>query len=365
MIDHLKPLLESGLINEETREAIQEAWQGKLQEAREEIQSDMREEFAQRYEHDKSVMVEALDRMVTEKLSEEIKQVQEEKALLQKERAESMNVMRENAQKFNDFMITKLAEEMGEFRNDSKIRSEGIQKLESFVMEALAREIQEFAQDKRALVQAKVKLVAEAREQLTNLKKRFVSESAQKLSKKVTGHLKSELTQLHEDIRSARENNFGRRIFEAFATEFGATHLNEKAEIRNLMNAMKEKEKELNEARAQVQQKQALAESKERELRKVRENNQREKIMDELISPLNAEKGAVMRDLLESVQTSRLKSTYEKYLPAVLSEATTSTKRVISESRTEVTGDKSAKVVIEDSGVNSNIIEIKRLAGLK
>ena len=38
------------------------------------------------------------------------------------------------------------------------------------------------------------------------------------------------------------------------------------------------------------------------------------------LSPLNDEKREVMINLLENVQTSRLKNAFEKYLPAVLSE---------------------------------------------
>lgn len=364
MIDQLKPLLESGLINEETREAIHEAWQVKLQEARDQIKGEMREEFAQRYEHDKKVMVEALDRMVTEKLTQEIKQIHEEKQQAVRDRVEQKGKLMESASKFNDFMVTKLAEEMSEFRKDKKVQESKVQKLEKFVMEALAREIKEFANDKRDLVESKVRLVAEAKNQLETLKKRFVAESAKKIGQKVTSHLKGELGQLQEDIRSARENNFGRRIFEAFATEFGATHLNEKAEVRKLMDAIQTKDKELNEAKQQIRKVRVLAESKERELRIARESNERQKVMDELLSPLKKDKADVMRDLLESVQTSRLKNAYEKYLPAVLSESVNTGKKVLSESKSEVTGDKSAKVFEEDTGSATNIIEIKRLAGL-
>ena len=39
MFDALKPLLESGIVNEETRVAIAEAWETKLTEAREEIRA--------------------------------------------------------------------------------------------------------------------------------------------------------------------------------------------------------------------------------------------------------------------------------------------------------------------------------------
>ena len=64
MLDAIKPLLDSDLINEETQQQISEAWETKLNEAREQVRAELREEFAQRYEHDKTVMVEALDRMV-------------------------------------------------------------------------------------------------------------------------------------------------------------------------------------------------------------------------------------------------------------------------------------------------------------
>ena len=87
--------------------------------------------------------------------------------------------------------------------------------------------------------------------------------------------------------------------------------------------------------------------------------------MNELLKPLNKEKAEVMTSLLESVQTERLQAAYDKYLPAVLNNAPTvkAEKVMIAESRKEVTGDKSAKTdVIENA---DNVIDIKRLAGLK
>ena len=72
MFDAIKPLLESGLINEEIGQELNEAWDSKLVEAREQVRTELREEFAIRYEHDRIVMVEALDKMVTEGLSSEI-----------------------------------------------------------------------------------------------------------------------------------------------------------------------------------------------------------------------------------------------------------------------------------------------------
>jgi hypothetical protein len=57
MFDAIKPLLDSGLINEEVGQELNEAWESRLTEAREQVRAELREEFAQRYEHDKTVML--------------------------------------------------------------------------------------------------------------------------------------------------------------------------------------------------------------------------------------------------------------------------------------------------------------------
>ena len=362
MLDALKPLLDSDLINEETRSEISEAWEAKMTEAREQVRAELREEFAQRYEHDKTVMVEALDRMVTEGLTAEISAVAAEKQALAEDRVKFQSKMKESATKFNDFMVTKLAEEIGELRKDRQQHSQGLEKLEKFVVQALAGEIMEFAQDRRDVVETRVRLVREARGQLEALKSRFVKESAQKMSHSVARHLKAELSQLQEDIKIARENNFGRRIFEAYAAEFGATHLNENAAVRELNRMVADKNRQLAEATQTLEKAKVLVESKEREIRMIKESNVRESTMEELLAPLNEEKREVMKNLLESVQTARLKGAFEKYLPAVLAEGKTAKARsVIAESHVAVTGDKSVKVIEED---RSNVIDIKRLAGL-
>jgi hypothetical protein len=363
MLDALKPLLDSDLINEDTRTAISEAWEAKLTEAREQVRAELREEFAQRYEHDKSVMVEALDRMVTEGLTAEISAVAAEKQALAEDRVKFNVKMKESATKFNDFMVSKLAEEIGELRRDRRTHTEGLQKLEKFVVRALAEEIMEFAQDKRDLVETKVRLVAEARAKLDDLKGRFIRESAAKMGQAVSRHLKAELNQLHEDIKIARENNFGRRIFEAYAAEFTTTHLNENAEVRRLRQEIEAKDQQLVEATRSAEQQQQIVESKEREIRMIRENNQRASTMEELLAPLNEEKRAVMKNLLENVQTARLRGAFEKYLPAVLAEGRSQkAQQVITESHRAVTGDKNVQAAVTED--RSNVIDIKRLAGL-
>jgi hypothetical protein len=367
MLDAIKPLLESGLISEETSSALNEAWESKLNEAREQVRAELRDEFAQRYEHDKSVMVEALDKMMTDGLSEEISEFQTERKAMNEDRVQAKMKLRESVAKFNDFMVSHLAEEIKELRNERKLQLESQQKLEQFVVSALAGEIKEFAQDKKAVVEAKVKLVAEGRKQLETLKAKFVAESAKRINESVAKHLKGEMAQLKEDIKIARENDFGRKIFESFASEFSVTHLNEKAETRKLMSALAQKDIQLAESTKQIADAKKLVESKEREVRIIKESTDRQKTMDDLLAPLNQEKAKVMRDLLESVQTPRLQAAFEKYLPAVLTTITekkdvVKTKSVLAES-VAITGDKTAtkQVEVED---RSNVIDLKRLAGL-
>jgi len=369
MLDAIKPLLESGLINEDIGVQLNEAWESKLNEARNEIRAELHEEFANRYEHDRSVMVEALDKMMTENLSEEIAEFVSERKAMNDDRVKAQLKLRENATKFNDFMVTKLAEEIRELRSDRQLQTENNKKLEQFIVHALAREIKEFAQDRQAVVEAKVKLVTEGRKQLNALKARFIAESAKRVSSVVTSHLKSELSQLKEDIKLAKENNFGRKIFESFASEFSVTHLNDKAETRKVMKALVQKDRQLAEARHRLSETSKLVESKDREVRIIKESTQRERELGKLLGTLNAEKASVMKTLLESVQTPKLSAAFDKYLPAVLNNGSTqssSMKKTLNESVIgEATGNKTAKKIEEiDSHDTDNVIDIKRLAGL-
>lgn len=366
MFDAIKPLVDSGIINEETKVAISEAWESKLNEARDQIRAEMRNEFAGRYEHDKSVMVEALDKMVSESLQAEIREFADEKAQLSADRVRFNKRMAESAGKFDQFLVGKLAEEIKELREDRKQYQNSIKGLEKFVVKSLAEEIQEFAKDKQEVVETKVKLVREAKEKLASLQQKFVAQSAKLVKESVAKNLESEMTQLKEDIQIARENNFGRRLFEAFASEFAITHLNENTQISKLTQELKEKEQLIAEARTVAAEKAVLVESKDREIKVIKESQEREATLNKLLKPLNKEKQNVMVQLLENVQTEKLNSAFEKYLPAVLNNSTPSAAQkpaMLAESRMEVTGDKTAKINVEHE--YNNVVEIKRLAGLK
>ena len=61
-------LFGSEVLSEEVKSKLAEAWDAKVKENKTEALAELREEFSQRYEHDKSVMVEALDLFISENL---------------------------------------------------------------------------------------------------------------------------------------------------------------------------------------------------------------------------------------------------------------------------------------------------------
>tara|TARA_Y100000758_G_scaffold185374_1_gene131945 strand:- start:115 stop:1179 length:1065 start_codon:yes stop_codon:yes gene_type:complete len=333
MIDAISKLVESGAISEDVQKSIQEAWDSKVKENREGVSADLREEFAKRYEHDKGNMIEAIDKMMTEKLSEEIsKFIEDRKALAQEKISYKENVGSHSA-KLQEFVLTKLSEELKELHGDRKGVHENFKKLEGFVVNALAKEIKEFHEDKRGVVETKVKLVAEAKKQMAKLKEAFIQKSAKIVEQAVTKKLGEELTQLKEDITKAKESNFGKSIFEAFASEYQASYLNEKSETAKLLKVVDETTLQLAKAKESIDENKAVIESKNAEARKTADLMERKETMAELLKPLGKNKSEVMSQLLESVQTDKLKASFDKYLPHVMADKPVKeTTKVLSES---------------------------------
>ena len=355
MIDAISKLVESGAISEDVRNSIQEAWDNKIKENKEVVGAELREEFAKRYEHDKANMIEAIDKMMNEKLSEEItKFVEDRKALAQEKIAYKENVGKHSA-KLESFILNKLSEELKELHGDRKNVHENFKKMEEFVVGALAKEIKEFHEDKKGVVETKVKLVAEAKKQMAKMKEAFITRSAKVVESAVNKKLAEELKALKEDITSAREINFGKKIFEAFASEYQNSYLNEKSETSKLMKVVDETTLKLKDAEKVIEEKQAVIESKIAESKRQADLMELKEKMAEMLKPLGKEKSEVMSQLLESVSTAKLEASFNKYLPHVMADkaVTKEGAKILSESG----GDRAQR---EDA----EITNIRKLAGI-
>jgi hypothetical protein len=363
MLDIVKQLFENNVISEEIKSEIESAWNTRIQENREQVTAELREEFAQKYDHDKSAMVEAVEAMLTDRLQAELGELAEDRQGLIEARAKYAKKMKDDAKAMEAFVLSNLKKELAELHEDRKTVADNVTKLESFIVDALAKEIAEFHTDKKDLAETKVKLVRESKAKFENLKKEFISKASTMVAETVQNGLRSEMTQLKEDIEAARKNDFGRRIFESFASEYAASHLNEKSETAKLLKVVLKKEAELEEAVKIVAESEQIVAQKDRELRIIKENNQRKEVMSELLGPLTGDKREVMSSLLESVQTEKLRTAFDKYLPAVMN-GSTPAKKVLKEGK-EITGDKNQAQQFSSEEKTAEIFDIRRLAGLK
>lgn len=396
----------------EVANSLQEAFDKKVSEVREQTEMALREEFARRYDHDKENLVEAIDRMLsdviqkheTAKGSETAKFV-EARTAFRKAIKESRKTFRaklaEQVEVSRLVVATKLREEIRKLREARKSitghrlsyadklasvkeslaadHAKRVAKIDEFVVQQVGKELKEFHQDHKALVATRVKLVAEGRQRLRDVQNRFVRESAKKVEKVINETLKAEMGQLHEDLERNRQNMFGRRIFEAVAAEFMTSYLAEGTEIRKLQNILENKKTELAEAKVKLEETMKENQQAVRKAKLAEDRITRTKIMGELLSNLRGEKRTIMEGMLETIRTDSLRASFDKLLPIVLDESGRSklapSKRVpltekVEKPSTVVTGGQRANRLAEAAEAEAmemdpDIAKVIRLAGIK
>lgn len=362
MLDALNKLFENNVISGEIKESIEQAWDRKIQENRDQVSYQLREEFAQKYEHDKNTMIEAVDRMITESLRGEIDEFAEDRKQLAEMKVKYAKKISESADVMKTFVTRQLASEVKELHEDQMQMASKFGVLENFIVEALAQEITEFYKDKQDLAETKVKLLREGRQEIKKVKEEFVQRAATMVESVVNKGLRSEITALKEDIEAARKQEFGRKLFEAFAAEYQTSYLNEKSESAKLLKVIDMKDLAMQEAAHAVVKAEKILESKQAEILALKESQERKEIMSELLSPLNSEQRSIMGELMESVKTSKLNESFEKYLPAVIAGKAPQKRQALVEAK-EITGNKTS-TTNRSSEAESNIVDIRRLAGL-
>ena len=400
MKDALTELLESELLGEDVKTALQEAFDNKIKQTETELQ----ETYAARYQHDKAVLVEAMNTMLTEAVQKEVQDFHKDKQSLSEQRVKLTREtlrnkkiyetkLRKQTAILNEFVVRQLKKEVADFRTDrnqlvmerknmtKKLHvmestqktqmSDQIAKLETFVLQQLSEELTAFESEKAALVEQRVKMLAEGREKIRESQASFVKRATQTLDKTLNEVIRTELSQWRSDIRAARENNFGRRIFEAVAAEYMASYLSESSEIKKLEKQLQESRNEIKKVKQQVLEKTQLVESVKRSELQAKDRARRIEIMTELTAPLAREKKTIMVEMLQNTKTGDLKEAFNRYLPAVVNGPATNTgpRELIEnvQTRTVATGNRSKRLVessAEDQSIQNDLAEILHLAGL-
>jgi hypothetical protein len=86
--------------------------------------------------------------------------------------------------------------------------------------------------------------------------------------------------------------------------------------------------------------------------------------MNGLIAPLSKDQKDIMTDLLESVQTDRLNKSFEKYLPSVIDGNTPAKRKAVLSEAKEITGNRTENKNMTPKADDSNVLDLRRLAGL-
>lgn len=416
--NNIKSLLGENTLPSEVMESLQEAFDKRVAAERLAAEETIREEMARRFEADKASLVEAMDLMMTDVATKHASRMDEENQKLIaarkafREAKKDMQVafkkrIAEQSEASREFVSEAVKKEVLALREQKKSlvserlrvaesleeqRSklvadygQRVKKIEEFIVRHVNMEMAELAQDQKALVEARVKLIAEGRKKLKETQDRFIAEAAKKVDRFVTETLNREVSQLHEDLERNRQNMFGRRIFEAVAAEFMTSYLAEGTEIGKRNKVIEGLKTENAEVKRKLDEAARIADQAARKAKLAEDRAARANVMGELLSNLRGEKRAVMEGLMETVKTENLRETFNKLLPSVLSEsgrkvATTTNvapRKALVESRAAVkpsvvvTGDATRANRLfetarsETDDLDSDLQNLIRLAGMK
>ena len=185
-----------------------------------------------------------------------------------------------------------------------------------------------------------------------------------------------EILTLREDIQKAKENEFGRKIFETFASEFMSSTLSESTQVGQLAKEILVLKQNISETSEKLTAKNKELQEAKRDIRITKDLSQRKDIMNELLQPLNKNHRDIMHSLLETVKTPHLKGQFKKYLPTVINEEekpVTKKTQKLTESRShlrEINGNQGkTSIQTETGGSNANdsqneLEQMRKLAGL-
>jgi len=183
-----------------------------------------------------------------------------------------------------------------------------VEAVDSKVTEFLDSELSELKEDIerfRDLEADYAEKLVEARSDMSEELKSDLAELVEKIDAFLEIRLTAEMDELREDIDEVRKNEFGRKIYEAFAQEFMDGYSDEESAEANL----REMEARLSDVET------ALEESE-----RVRNDLERNIKMDKILSPLEGRQREVMEAILRNVDTAQLEEGYKTFIGRVIRE---------------------------------------------
>ena len=182
------------------------------------------------------------------------------------------------------------------------------EQIDSFVTSKLIEEVDELKGDIerfRDLEAEFAKKIVEEKHVMAEQLSTELDQLIDKMDEFFEMRLSEEFQELREDLEVVKQNEFGRKIFEAFANEFGKSHHDEdsaQAKLSAAIAKLKDAEKTIG----------ALEESKAAIVREAQ--------MEKILAPLNGRKREQMAFVLQNVETERLEEAYSNFIGRILKE---------------------------------------------
>ena len=358
MEDILKKLLNNEVFNEETRRVVGEAFKTALEEAKVEQEKKIRADMAERFENEKKAIHAALEQFLEAELTDHIAEFRsgvEEVNKLKSEYADKIVAVKEQAQ---EYVRSRLAA------------------VEKVIESVLAKELKNLHESEKTNRRAYLKAISEAQAQLQADREAFRDKGAAVLEEIINVKFAGHLEALREDIKAAREADFGRELFETFQSQFRRQFFDSNKEFKNVAQKLKESQERLTKVKTAAKQRLAEAEdrAKKAELARMRmkEAVERRAKIGKMLEGLKGKPREKMRLMLEATKTPDLVKTYKRFLPEVLNEgkktASTRKQRKLEEAVIELKtgGQSTQKETLKEEApqVDDDILEIRRLAGV-
>lgn len=170
-------------------------------------------------------------------------------------------------------------------------------KMTSLINEAVTQEIDELKED----IAHYKNIEPTYAKKLEEFKVEYAKKLSESFEALVESHVKEEISELHEDLLEAKQNNFGMKLYESYKSTFNKLGVSD--DIQAIKDELEAAKTALNESTTEVA------------------DLKREKVLESLLSNLSGSKREVMKTILESVGTDNLDQRYKETIDSVLEES--------------------------------------------
>lgn len=183
-----------------------------------------------------------------------------------------------------------------------------VEALDTKMTEGLAAELEEMRESIESFRDLEAEMaekLVEARAEMAVALKADIATLVEKLNSFMEIRLAAELEEFSEDLEQVKRNEFGKKVYEAFATTYQQFH----ASDDSLEGRLNESEQRLADTLEALEASEAKASKLNRSIK-----------LEKVLAPLTGRTKEVMEAILKNVDTPQLESAYSTYIGRVLKE---------------------------------------------